>query len=130
MSQNIRAIVLVGVFSLIIGSIVALESTRPARVSSSAQKAIPARDNSDFSSRAASMAVKEKSTQYQLAPEIAGIAGFINTPLSDSGQATSITVGELIGKKVVLIDFWTYSCINCQRTTPYLNAWYEKYKDK
>ena len=30
----------------------------------------------------------------------------------------------------MLIDFWTYSCINCQRTTPYLNAWYEKYKEK
>jgi len=33
---------------------------------------------------------------------------------------------ELKGK-VVLIDFWTYSCINCIRTTPYLNDWYEKY---
>lgn len=30
--------------------------------------------------------------------------------------------------KVVLIDFWTYSCINCQRTVPYLNQWWEKYK--
>jgi cytochrome c biogenesis protein CcdA/thiol-disulfide isomerase/thioredoxin len=32
--------------------------------------------------------------------------------------------------KVVLIDFWTYSCINCQRTLPYLKTWHEKYKDK
>jgi cytochrome c biogenesis protein CcdA/thiol-disulfide isomerase/thioredoxin len=32
--------------------------------------------------------------------------------------------------KVVLIDFWTYSCINCQRTLPYLREWNEKYKDK
>ena len=32
--------------------------------------------------------------------------------------------------KVVLIDFWTYSCINCQRTLPYVNAWYSKYKDQ
>jgi cytochrome c biogenesis protein CcdA/thiol-disulfide isomerase/thioredoxin len=31
--------------------------------------------------------------------------------------------------KVVLIDFWTYSCINCQRTLPYLKTWWEKYKD-
>jgi thiol-disulfide isomerase/thioredoxin len=30
---------------------------------------------------------------------------------------------------VILVDFWTYSCINCQRTLPYLAAWYEKYKD-
>jgi cytochrome c biogenesis protein CcdA/thiol-disulfide isomerase/thioredoxin len=32
--------------------------------------------------------------------------------------------------KVVLIDFWTYSCINCIRTLPYLKSWYEKYHDK
>jgi cytochrome c biogenesis protein CcdA/thiol-disulfide isomerase/thioredoxin len=32
--------------------------------------------------------------------------------------------------KVVLIDFWTYSCINCQRTFPYLKSWWEKYEDK
>ena len=32
--------------------------------------------------------------------------------------------------KVVLVDFWTYSCINCMRTIPYLNAWYDKYSDK
>jgi len=31
--------------------------------------------------------------------------------------------------KVVLIDFWTYSCINCLRAMPYVNAWYDKYKD-
>ncbi|HEY4084586.1 MAG TPA: cytochrome c biogenesis protein DipZ [Bryobacteraceae bacterium] len=30
---------------------------------------------------------------------------------------------------VVLIDFWTYSCINCLRTLPYVKSWYEKYKD-
>jgi thiol-disulfide isomerase/thioredoxin len=32
--------------------------------------------------------------------------------------------------KVVLVDFWTYSCINCIRTIPYLRAWAEKYKDR
>lgn len=32
--------------------------------------------------------------------------------------------------KVVLIDFWTYTCINCIRTLPYLKSWHEKYKDK
>ena len=31
--------------------------------------------------------------------------------------------------KVVLIDFWTYSCINCLRAIPYVKAWAEKYKD-
>jgi len=37
---------------------------------------------------------------------------------------------DFIGNKIILLDFWTYSCINCQRTTPYLNAWYEKYRDQ
>lgn len=52
------------------------------------------------------------------APELQGIAGWIN--------ADPTTLKQLQGK-VVLIDFWTYSCINCQRTQPYLNAWYDKY---
>ncbi len=40
-----------------------------------------------------------------------------------------LTLKQLKGK-VVIIDFWTYSCINCQRTLPYLRKWNEKYKDK
>lgn len=39
-----------------------------------------------------------------------------------------LKLADLKGK-VVLVDFWTYSCINCQRTLPYLREWYEKYKD-
>jgi len=54
--------------------------------------------------------------------EIANPSGFINTE--------PITIKELVGKKIVLVDFMTYSCINCQRTFPYLNAWYKKYKDQ
>ncbi|OGZ44057.1 MAG: hypothetical protein A3J55_01345 [Candidatus Ryanbacteria bacterium RIFCSPHIGHO2_02_FULL_45_17b] len=76
------------------------------------------------------LSAEAKSKRYELAKEITTPDGFINTPSTSSGQATPITIGELVGKKVVLIDFWTYSCINCQRTTPYLNTWYEKYKDK
>lgn len=54
---------------------------------------------------------------YQ-APDFVGIADWLNsTPLTMSG----------LRGKVVLIDFWTYSCINCQRTQPYLNAWYDTY---
>jgi cytochrome c biogenesis protein CcdA/thiol-disulfide isomerase/thioredoxin len=54
--------------------------------------------------------------------EIKDPAGFVNTE--------GITIGELVGKKVVLIDFMTYSCINCQRTFPYMTAWYERYRDQ
>lgn len=55
--------------------------------------------------------------------EITNPSGFVNVD-------SPITIGQYIGKKVVLIDFLTYSCINCQRTFPYINAWYEKYKDQ
>ena len=58
------------------------------------------------------------------APEITNPSNFINT----DGQP--ITIKQFKGKKVVLIDFWTYSCINCQRSLPYVNAWYKKYKDQ
>lgn len=37
---------------------------------------------------------------------------------------------EALKGKVVIIDFWTYSCINCQRTLPYLKQWHKKYADK
>ena len=44
-------------------------------------------------------------------------------------NSDGLTLAELKGK-VVLIDFWTYSCINCQRTLPYLREWHQKYNDK
>lgn len=59
--------------------------------------------------------------RYSKAPEITNPSGFVNT----DGQP--ITLAQLRGKEVVLVDFWTYSCINCQRTLPYLKAWYDKY---
>lgn len=56
-----------------------------------------------------------------VAPEIiSGGVWFNSEPLK---------LSDLKGK-VVVIDFWTYTCINCQRTMPYLRAWHEKYKDK
>ncbi|MBI3304839.1 redoxin family protein [Candidatus Parcubacteria bacterium] len=70
------------------------------------------------------LSAEAKSKRYELAKEVTTPDGFINT------DGRPITISGLIGKKIILVDFWTYSCINCQRTTPYLNAWYEKYKDK
>lgn len=72
----------------------------------------------------------DKSKKYPLAKEITTLDAFINTGVDAAGKPKPITISELVGKKVILVDFWTYSCINCQRTQPYLNAWYEKYKDK
>lgn len=55
------------------------------------------------------------------APNIEGITAWINSK--------PLTTSDLKGK-VVLIDFWAYSCINCIRTFPYLKKWYAKYHDK
>ena len=57
-------------------------------------------------------------------PELTGATLWINNP----PNSPALTPASLHGK-VVLIDFWTYSCINCLRTLPYIKAWYEKYKD-
>ena len=56
-----------------------------------------------------------------LAPDLAGISSYINTE--------PFTLEELRGDKVVLIDFWTYTCVNCIRTLPFIKEWHEKYKD-
>lgn len=65
--------------------------------------------------------VKKTVDEKMKAPEIIEGGIWFNT--------APIKISELRGK-VVLIDFWTYTCINCQRTLPYVEKWYEKYKDK
>jgi thiol-disulfide isomerase/thioredoxin len=60
-------------------------------------------------------------SNYGRPPEITGIVNWINSP--------PLSLKQLKGK-VVLLDFWTYSCINCLRTLPYLEKWYADYKDK
>jgi cytochrome c biogenesis protein CcdA/thiol-disulfide isomerase/thioredoxin len=53
-------------------------------------------------------------------PELSGAVGWLNSP--------PLTTKSLRGK-VVVIDFWTYSCINCLRALPYVEGWSAKYKD-
>ena len=55
------------------------------------------------------------------APEFKDIANWINSD--------PLTMKELRGQ-VVLIDFWTYTCVNCIRTIPYLKEWHDKYADQ
>ena len=55
-----------------------------------------------------------------MAPELTGIAGWINSD--------PFTLEKLRGK-VVLIDVWTYTCVNCIRTLPYLRDWHSKYAE-
>lgn len=65
--------------------------------------------------------IEQKAQEYPRAKEITSPDAFINVD--------QINIRDLIGEKIILVDFWTYSCVNCQRTTPYLNSWYEKYED-
>lgn len=51
-------------------------------------------------------------------PEFRGISQWLNSP--------SLSINELRGN-VVLIQFWTFACINCQRTLPYITKWYREY---
>jgi thiol-disulfide isomerase/thioredoxin len=55
------------------------------------------------------------------APELTGVNHWLNSD--------PLTIQGLRGK-VVMVDFWTYSCINCIHTLPYMTAWYNKYKEQ
>lgn len=67
------------------------------------------------------VAASDKAAGDQPAIEIADPTGFINV-------SSTFRLANLVGSRVILLDFWTYSCINCVRTIPYLNAWYQKYE--
>jgi thiol-disulfide isomerase/thioredoxin len=75
----------------------------------------------DNTASAATPALENGLADPYPAPEISGIDSWINSP--------PLQISELKGK-VVLIDFWTYSCINCMRTIPYIKELYNKYHDK
>ena len=61
-------------------------------------------------------------SKFPEAPQLVGITGYINTTPQELQQ-------EMKGK-VILYNFWTWSCINCIHEIPYVNSWYEKYADK
>ncbi len=107
-----KIIIFVILITLVVGGIIYLNSQKAPRDTIGGKVDVKTADK------------EEKAKRYEPAKEITTPDGFINT------DGKPITIGEFIANKVVLVDFWTYSCINCQRTTPYLNAWYEKYKDK
>lgn len=125
--RNVGLIIMMGI---IVGSTVYLEAKK-VRTNNSADVANATIDLSTIGAgtsttggtppRTPDFASREM--QYPAAKELVKPDGYINT------DNLPITIKSLIGKKVILVDFWTYSCINCQRTIPYLNAWYSKYKD-
>jgi thiol-disulfide isomerase/thioredoxin len=103
-----RFLTLVVALVLIVGAIYWLEAKKGPRVAA-AEIPVP------------KIASPQLPSGYPRAKEIAEPSGFVNT--------VPFTLAQFAGKKVILLDFMTYSCINCQRTYPYLNAWWDKYKD-
>jgi len=114
MKSTSRIITLVIVVAIIIGAIFILEERKVRETGEF--------DLVELTSPSTGMEIEEKAKMFEKAKEITTPDGFINTD--------EITIEEYIGKKVIMIDFWTYSCINCQRTFPYLNAWWDKYEDE
>ncbi|MDD9899521.1 MAG: redoxin family protein [Alphaproteobacteria bacterium] len=82
--------------------------------------AVEARDSGVSKIAAAPVLMNALDKPYR-APNITGILRWINSP--------PLNISDMKGK-VVLVDFWTYSCINCIRTLPYLRDWYSKYHDR
>ena len=76
---------------------------------------------SDVSTNENSISKIDKS-KFKKAPDLVGIVHYLNT--------TPENLKEQIKDKVVLYDIWTYSCINCVRTLPYITAWNDKYSDQ
>ncbi len=107
-----RTLALIGALILIAGAIVLLSSLSPNR--SYTGTAVAPGNRTAINA--------EKAKLYPYAKEIAEPSGFVNVD--------NITIASLVGKDVILVDFWTYSCINCERTIPYLNLWYSEYHDQ
>ena len=88
----------------------------------SSQEPIPIKDESKIMEQKPSLQKIDKSG-FKQAPELVGISGYINTTPEELKE-------EMMKDKVVLYDIWTYSCINCKRTLPYVTSWDEKYSDQ
>jgi thiol-disulfide isomerase/thioredoxin len=86
------------------------------------ENTLPVQEPNNQKSSSVNTAQKVDESQYAVTPNLVGIEGYVNT--------TPDQLKAAMKDKVVLYDFWTYSCINCIRTFPYLKAWNEKYSDK
>jgi thiol-disulfide isomerase/thioredoxin len=117
--DNISAVVMaIAVVSVIAGFAIYF-NTQASNISSESISAefIPITEQNDKDSKI----INIDKSQFKKAKDFSKVSEYINTK--------PISLDDLKGK-VVLVDFWTYSCINCIRTIPYLNEWYDKYSDK
>ena len=119
--DNISALLTgVGVVALIVGFAIYFNNPEISKSSlSNSDQTITSDPNSNNGISGVGLSIDK--SQFKKAPEFTGITSYINT------NATKLS--DLKGK-VVLVDFWTYSCINCIRTLPYLVDWNQKYSDK
>ena len=98
------------------------------KLSGSSTRATPAQTTTASNASAPAMMRAAASTEAPLSlpvegelPSLSGAVQWLNSP--------PLTAQDLRGK-VVLVDFWTYSCINCLRSLPYVKAWAQKYRDQ
>ncbi len=92
------------------------------------EEEVPEKENDNqMESNKDVMPVKEDQPKRSALPIISTAPEF--QKLGEWHNSEPLTLESLRGK-VVLVDFWTYSCINCIRTLPYLQGYWEKYKDK
>jgi cytochrome c biogenesis protein CcdA/thiol-disulfide isomerase/thioredoxin len=85
-------------------------------------RALDGEHANQFAKKAATVAKMATLPELGLAPNFTGIVSWLNTP-----GDKPLSLAQLKGK-VVLVDFWTYSCINCQRSLPHVEGWYNDYK--
>ncbi len=112
MSTGMQLVIIIWIIAAVVGVVVFLQSKK---IVVAPGELVIVNDMSDR--------VQEKLKKYEKAKELTTIDGYLNVG--------GITIQEELDKKnVVLLDIWTYSCINCQRTLPYIQGWYEKYKDQ
>jgi len=88
---------------------------------------IPGKDEAGASMQASGammMAAKNSTSSLPVEGQLPSLVGAVQWL-----NSAPLTAEQLKGK-VVLVDFWTYSCINCLRTLPYVKAWADKYRDQ
>ncbi|MEK6823279.1 MAG: redoxin domain-containing protein, partial [Nanoarchaeota archaeon] len=123
--MNSRNVILVVVIAIIVASVIYLEGQKvapPTTVQPEPPGAPQAQGEPITPPVPPTPDAQAKASKYSMAPELSGIVGYIN---AEEG----LKIADFRGK-VVLIDFWTYSCINCLRTLPFLKEWHRKYADE
>ncbi|MBI4145568.1 thioredoxin family protein [Candidatus Woesearchaeota archaeon] len=116
-----RTVALIIVLLLIAGAVWYIESQKPDIPESEPTITPTLRGGAlESTSPKVQMTLDEKAKKYPVAPDFIPTGEWINSE--------PLTIAGLRGK-VVLVDFWTYSCINCIRTLPYLTSWDAKYRD-